>query len=214
MALVANEAYKLTIKAIDSGKIIGESTTNVVGKFTFLNSAPPNPMNWPYTTDVRFSWYSSDKYGKISDLKLVLNYSETSVEEPGVYKDKALEWKLATNVVRPDDIEAKITVMVKGVELYKFLSDKLDHNPVLKRSFKSIDLYATIGGQEFKDYIDLGNAASGITSSQVVPTYSNITNGKGIFSSRYTLVSQGYLVGSMTRDSLKNGIYTKSLNFQ
>ena len=214
MELVENEAYKLTIKAVDSGNVIGESTTNVVGKYLFLNSAPPNPMNWPYATDVKFSFYSTEKYGRIADLTVIINYSETSVDNPNVYVDKKLYWKVGTNVPRPADLEAKITVATKGIELYKFLRDTLVHNPLIKRSFKDIDLVAMIGGQEFEDYIDLGNAASGITSSQIVPTYSNITNGKGIFSSRYRLEAFGYKIGNLTRDSLKNGIYTKILNFQ
>ncbi len=213
--LKADQSYKLTIKEVDSGKIIGESTTSVVG--SYIIKEPINntsPMGWPYYSDVHISWKSAEQSGRLSDVKLRLNYNENSIDNPTKFVAKHLDWIIAENVARPTDLTRQITTSIKGEELFKYFEANLLKNTALKRQFQNLDIYVTTGGVEFVEYITLGNASAGITSAQIVPTYSNITNGVGIFSSRSNLVSLGYSLNSSSRDSLKNGIHTKDLNFQ
>lgn len=212
--LKPDETYKLSIKEIDSGNIIGESQTQVVGNYAMVTTEPPNPMGWPYFSDVRFSWRSSEKSGRLCDIKLKLHYTENSVAEPTKFTAKTLDWKIGENIERPIDVTARITAAVKGEEFFKFLAANLEKNGALKRQFQTLDVNVVIGGKEFTEYISLGNASSGITSAQIVPTYSNITKGVGIFSSRSYLVAVNYAINASSRDSLKNGIHTKDLNFQ
>jgi len=212
--LKADESYKLIIKDAETKAIIGEATTNVVGTYAFVTAEPPNPMNFPYLSDVRFSWRSAEKSAVLYDIVLKLNYTENSEAEPNKYVKKALFWKIGENIPRPSDITARITASIKGEEFYQFLQSNLEKKAILKRQYLGLDIYVTAGGKEFNEYISLSNASSGITSAQILPTYSNIKNGVGIFSSRSNLVGLNYTLNSIGRDSLKNGIHTKDLNFQ
>lgn len=215
MDLVAGESYKLSIKDLNTGEVFAESTTGVVGAYTMIATDPPNPGSWGYKSDVRFSWRSTETIGRVYDVYLRFFYQENSVAQPTKYTKKYLDWKIAENVQRPADLTSRITATIKGEDVFRFFAGNLEKNPALKRIFLTYDIKIVAGGQEFQDYIDLGNASSGITSSQILPTFSNISNGGiGIFSSRNYLDAKDYSVNTSTRDSLKYGIYTKDLGFQ
>ena len=213
--LVAGEQYKLSIKDLSNNTTIAEATTNVVGNYNMVATDPPNPGAWPYKSDVRFSWRSNETVGKVYDVFMKFYYNENTIDQPSKFAKKSLTWKIAENVQRPADPTSRITAMLKGEEIFKFLGEYISKIPGIKRIFLSYDVTVVAGGQEFQDYIDLGNASSGITSSQILPTYSNISNdGIGIFSSRNILEAVDYSINTPTRDSLKSGIYTKDLGFQ
>lgn len=215
ITLNAGEKYKLIIKDANTKALIGEAITNVVGNYSMVNTDPPNPAAWPYKSDIRFSWRSTETAGRVYDVMLRFNYQENSEAQPTKFVKKSIDWKIADNVVRPADLTSRITTTVKGEEFFKFFALNLVENPFIKRIFVSYDIQVVAGGEEFKDYIDLGNASGGITSSQILPTYSNISNdGIGIFSSRNVLWTKDYSINTTTRDSLKNGIYTNKLGFQ
>ncbi len=218
MDLIAGEAYRLEVRDATSKELICESTTNTVGLYKMVGSEPQPTAKWPYLSDIRYSWTSNgpiEMVGRVYDIYLRFNYLENSEAQPTKYTKKSLEWKIGENIVRPTDLTARITAIVKGEDIFKFFASNLDKNPFLKRIFQTYDVTVVSGGQEFQDYADLLNASSGITSAQILPTFSNISNdGIGIFSSRTTLVTTDYSVDTPTRDSLKYGIYTKDLGFQ
>ena len=218
MELEAGEEYKLEVRDGATKDLICESKTTVVGSYKMVGSEPQPTSKWPYLNDIRFSWNSNgptETVGRVYDVYLKFNYLENTEAQPSKFTKKSLEWKIAENLVRPADLTSRITATVKGEDIFRFFASSLEKNPALKRIFQTYDVRVVAGGQEFQDYIDLLNASSGITSAQILPTFSNISNdGIGIFSSRTTLVTTDYSVDTPTRDSLKYGIYTKDLGFQ
>ena len=60
----------------------------------------------------------------------------------------------------------------------------------------------------------VGIANLGITGSQTIPTYTNITDGLGIFTSRSKTVKKGLPLNDQTLEVLKSGDLTKKLNFR
>lgn len=100
-----------------------------------------------------------------------------------------------------------------GSSFYNFLHDKLVPDPAVERNLTKIDFILTGGGPEIKEYQELLNANTGITASQEIPRYDNLSRGFGIFSSRHTLI-KSITPQSPTVDSLQAHPLTKDLNFK
>ena len=84
----------------------------------------------------------------------------------------------------------------------------------MNRIFINIDMQVVAGGEELEKYINVALANSGITGSQELPSFSNLSEGQGIFSTRSVLDFKNFSLSLETRDSLKNGSITGHLNFQ
>ena len=122
--------------------------------------------------------------------------------------DKSVTWKVAENL-------EKTEYTFKGRAFYEFMQGAFEKDPAVKRYFQSASLTIVSGGQAIKDYISIGQANLGITSSGEIPRYSNLSNGAlGLFSSKTTFTRPDIGLANVTLDSLRNGVVTKSLNFQ
>ena len=84
----------------------------------------------------------------------------------------------------------------------------------MRRVYRGLDFVIDAGGEDLWNYIQVGNANTGITSAQEIPRYTNISEGLGLFSSRSSLVAEGYGIHQRTRDSLIDGSITAHLNFE
>ena len=72
-----------------------------------------------------------------------------------------------------------------------------------------MDFIITGGAEEFYTYYAVNNQSS--TVGDHIPEYTNLVNGKGIFSSRSVRIYPKKLLNNASRDSLLNGQYTKGL---
>ncbi len=212
--LKENESYKLSIVEEITGKVVAESTTKMVGSYTFIQSEPSNPFPIPYLNKIRVSWKSSEKVARLYSVSMLINYSENSLAKPNVFTAKTLEWKFDDKITRPQDLDSRVSGFFKGDDFFKFLGATIPAANGIKRSLTTVGFKVYAGGEEFVDYFALLDASSGITSSQIVPNYSNIKNGVGIFSSRSLLQQGDFSLNTSTRDSLSEGIYTSKLGFQ
>jgi hypothetical protein len=62
--------------------------------------------------------------------------------------------------------------------------------------------------------LDLENSNAGLTSSQSIPRYTNVVGGQGIYTSRTSEDLDGIRFDDGSLDSLREGQYTRQLNFQ
>jgi len=102
---------------------------------------------------------------------------------------------------------------IEGIQFFSFIGASIQENPDVERSFKRIDMEITGGSQEFVEIFDIQNANTGITSSQEIPIFTNISEGRGIFTSRNRLLDARQLSPN-SMDSLRQGVFTRDLNFQ
>jgi hypothetical protein len=103
----------------------------------------------------------------------------------------------------------------KGIEFYQAFAAALKTAPLVRsRQFKNIDIVVEAGGKEMRDYMNIGAANTGVTGAESAPTYTNLSEGYGVFSSRNRAINIGFDVNTETLDSLKNGIYTRKLGFK
>lgn len=148
---------------------------------------------------------------KIFDLRWIVHYKE-SIPGTSDFVDKSVEWVLDRRLIN-DNERTKSTFKFEAGQFYRFLADVIEEDPDVVRKNLRIDISIVGGGQEFQEYLTISDANLGITSSNQIPIYTNLSRGYGIFTSRGTATRDGLFLNSIALDSLETGIYTKLLNF-
>ncbi len=210
--LKANEQIKLIINRGETQEFVTAQTT-VLGAILPRETVPPSPINMGYDRNISFGWDASSA-ARIFDLRMVLRYRESAPGNPSQLENKILTWVLVEDLERPDASSDRVTYSIKGEAFYKFLQANLTSVSDRIRIFDSMDLIITGAGQEVIEQLRISEANTGVTSSQTVPIYTNLSEGRGIFSSKSTGTRLGLTVNSASLDSLRNGIYTRELNFR
>lgn len=117
-----------------------------------------------------------------------------------------------------EDMEVNVTPSAYYTSFNKKLKDttgvvwriiktkKTDERP------ETHSLHFTLGSQETYIYNQITQPSNGIVQEK--PTYTNITNGLGLFTSKWNYSRNNFTITGGTIDSLSVGIYTKDLKFR
>lgn len=210
--LVADQNYRLEVRD-PQGRLITSAVTPVVGIYEFSETFPQPVMRILYSSNFRIQWKSPEQSAWFYDLAIVMYVDEYEIADPTNRELKALTWTLERGKLRGNS-GGNISSVRPGVDFYKFLAGQLDADPLKGRRFLSMDLVLDSGAKTISDFLTVGSANTGITGAEFVPSFSNIDNGVGLFSSRSRFVASGYTIDLATRDSLRSGIYTQDLNFE
>ncbi len=159
-----------------------------------------------------FQWKHKSN-ARIFDLKAVVYVDEFNITTQAKNMVK-IEIPLAAGLPGKDGTGDIFTsAKAYGASFYNFLHDNLVPDPAIERSLNKIEFILTGGGPEIKEYQELLNANTGITASQEIPRYDNLSRGFGIFSSRHTIL-KSVTPQPPTLDSLQAHPLTKDLNFK
>lgn len=199
--LSSSKTYSLAIKNVKTGNFVSASTEIIKG-FNFTAGISTSNKLTFYVDGLgyrfpRFEWSSvSYPNAEVFQFNLRFHYTENGVA-------KELLWT-QTALGRKDNI-----LILSGEDFFhKFLANKLKKTDDL-REFKSIDIEMTLGTQDLKTYIAVNEPITGIVQER--PQFTNINNGIGLFSSRYTKEEKGL---SLNPDSKQYLIEELDLNFQ
>lgn len=167
-----------------------------------------------YRRPLVMSWTKGDN-ARIYDVRIIFNIRELFPSDASRNRDLSLEWVLASAYVPTGDQESGNLVRfeVDPEGFYSFLGANLEPDDDIVRRFVDFDVRVSAAGQEVLDRRNLENANSGITSSQSLPRYTNLSGGIGIVTSSTTTLKTGVDFDGNSRDSLLNGSYTKDLGF-
>lgn len=167
-----------------------------------------------YNRPLIISWIAGEN-AVIYDVKMVFNIREFFPDDPDQNRDVQLEWTI-NNAFVPNDQSSggQVRFDVNTESIYRFLGANLIEDDNIVRRFDDFDIRVAAGGAEILDRRRLENANSGITSSQSLPRYTNLSGGIGILTSRSTGSRAGILFDGEGQDSLRGGQYTRRLNFQ
>ncbi len=209
--LEGGETIRLKINRGDDKELVTAETI-VLEELELTSGRPPDKLAWDtYSADIDFEWRPKE-FAQLFDAILYFNYEESIPGDPSTFEPKNLEWFIAKGQFKEEG--ARMKEEVSGESFFRYLQANLENNADVRRRFKSIDFLVIGGGQELKEYIRIGLANTGITSSQVIPTYSNLSEGFGIFTSRNFIIKEGMDLSSNAQDTLQDGIYTRHLNFE
>lgn len=192
--------YQLNIE--NAGSVTVTAETPIVKNIQVLKPQTTSTVNWS-AENVRHTWRKPEN-GVSVDLTIYIHYLEKTSD--GTITSKTITWNaFKTNTGDQKDID--------GIDFYNQIKTNVSENASVTRQIVDHDYVFTVAGQEIYNYIIVNNAQSGITETQITPNYSNVNNGLGIFSSKYTEVVKGVLFHPRALDSLINGSVTSHLNF-
>ncbi len=208
-SLMRNEKYQLVINRGDDLPLVTGETTIL----DFITIAKPNvgqSILWSYETDLDFRWSLSTKESAaFFDAYIDIHYTETI---NGVEEEKVIEWQVASNETNEEN-RFNVEVEIPGESFFQTVAANIDGSVAAVREIGELKFRVLAGGQELYDYIQVNKVNTGITGSQLLPNFTNMSEGYGIFSGTY-VVEQTHLLNFISRDSLANGQYTKNLGFQ
>lgn len=172
-----NSLYALEIINLISGHKV-TSQTEIINTFSFESLNPS--FEWGlYNGDLpdslkfrtkNIEWQPSTN-GVIYQLDIVINYIENNDTINLPWSQPLVEYT-----------SGNMSLKIKGDQFFQFLTTNLTNNT--PKQFLNLDLVMTVGSDDLKTYINVNKPFSGIVQER--PVFSNINNGVGLFSARFT----------------------------
>jgi len=206
------DEVRLTIDR-GAGKELVTAETVVIGDLRLIETLPREPITLGgYNSELRIGWEVST-FAQLFDLRFVIHYLESRPDDPAVFDPKTLEFVLDKSIEREDESN-RVSYFLRSGDFFQYLSANLTVLNSGVRFFQGIDIGLVAAGEEFLELSKIGQANLGITSANEVPIYTNLSEGRGIFSSKATALRENLSLGPVSLDSLRNGIFTRDLGFQ
>lgn len=218
--IIAGEKYRLQIVRADGNPDITAETT-IPREFSLVkpqeNDIPPR-ITFLRDNTSTVEW-RSDVNGVYFTIDFRIRYSEYALNGSLIGRD-TLYWTPAPNVKRTEQTPGAGTTPYKGVftisseSFYRFLTDNITPANDRFRRFDGIDITLEGGGAEIERYLEAASANSGITGAEVVPVYTNLSEGFGIFTGKNRIILNKVFVTPETIQDMNEESPEKDLNFQ
>ncbi|MCC6840333.1 MAG: DUF4249 family protein [Flavobacteriales bacterium] len=105
-----------------------------------------------------------------------------------------------------------LEVVFDGESFFQTIGLRAGDNPqATKRIFRGVDILWAVAGPDLYNYLQLNSPISGLVEER--PSYTNVNNGLGLFSTRRFREIKGKSLDSNTAPELAQGPYTAGLNF-
>lgn len=208
--LAGGEDFQILINTGSDEELV-TANTKIIEEIELSENLPNQELAMgDYDRIITTRWDHGEET-KIFDLRWIIHYKE-SIPGTQDFVDKRIEWILDRRLINDED-RTKSSHRLTAGEFYQFLGAAIEENPDVVRKNLRIDISIVGGGEEFLEYLTISDANLGITSSNQIPVYTNLSRGYGIFTSRGSALREGLFLNTIALDSLETGIYTKLLNF-
>ncbi len=201
--LEPNDAVRLEISRNDT--IIATSSIILSPQCVMTFPADGQQLNLTDANRITVQYYSTPIDPAFYQVIVYFNYEESTDGVNWVEKELKYYINKETRDRRSD---------FTGKEFYDYLGQTIEKNPSIVRKFINFDFEIFSAGKEMQDYIDLNRANLGVTGSQEVPVFSNVTGGIGLLTSRSTFVRGPHRLSPDGLKTLRESSYTKDLNFR
>lgn len=167
--------------------------------------------NGLYITNKTIDWIAYEN-GKVYQPVIRFNYIESDNANFSGAQAKYVDWEMAqVRLNESQTVGSRLESIFGGEEFYKFLSVKIPADGKIRRAGK-LEFILNVGGEELDLYYQISKPSTGV--SQEKPSYTNITNGYGIFSCRYQSAPQRLNLSNSSLEKLINGELTSGLGFR
>jgi hypothetical protein len=206
--------YNLVITKPDNGSQTNASTS-IINDFQIQRPTPSIKVNLlPGILSKSFISWISAKDGKIYALTIRVYYREYNKVDPSQVQQKSVDWTLFTAKSSNDTLGGEtMTEDLSGDNFYAFLNSAIPDDQNVFRTMGKLDFMFSVGGETLDIYNQVTLAQQGLTSGQVLPTYTNINNGLGLLSSRFHKTVSQVPFDPRTIDSIACYSITAHLNF-
>lgn len=204
--------YRLVITKKDGTKVTAR--TSIIDSANFTIKEPKTSMSFTNSTggliSSTVSWGTA-KNGKIYDVTLRFRYAETNTNN-GLTTSRSIDMYLGefkSNSTRGGE---NMEFELKGETFFRYIASQMSKDYFYSRKFEGIDLIFNIGTTELATYIDVKKPSTGLVQER--PEYTNVENGLGIFSSKFTKYLNNIILAPKSDEYLKVGALTRDLNFK
>jgi len=216
--LVPGEKYRLVIQRSDGRADITAETT-IPKDFTIISPSPADlvrKIGFQSSVPTPVEW-SSDENGAYFNITFILPYREESPTGMVLLRDTLL-WQAGNNVERAS-IQVgpgiyRNLLQASGADLFRFLASSLQPTSTTFRYFERGSIVVVGGGKEIREFNVTASANSGITGAEVYPTYTNLSEGFGVFTAKNEFKMNNVQITEGTIDSMKLNPITQGLNFR
>lgn len=205
--------YRIRITNKNSGKIISAATP-LVHDFTVLKPIYNHPtvptLTFPDNNSSKsISWYSAVN-GKRYEVVMRFNFKEKFFDNPDTLL-RTIETRYPGRKSLTDEGGEEMEIQFSNESFYIWLQNSIPYESekeamVDVRVPGKIDIVFSVAAAEFNTYLEVNEPSNSIVQDR--PEYTNIENGIGIFSSRYSK-SRHYYLHPLSQEIL----VTKGLKF-
>ncbi len=219
-----NKDYKLLIE-ID-GKNIIDSYTHLIS-LDQLNISNLISLNLSEIGSSVIGWRSIEN-AKLYEMSVLFTYTEIYGNDTTT---KTISWAQQSKESKHTDGNESMSISIKGEMFLQYVASTIknapDYNPNALRVVNSyiifpndpnnprnkypISLKYYVATEDLNTYIQVSQPTSTIVQEK--PSFSNINNGLGIFSSRSDKIIHNLRLSNQTLDDLSGSEITKDLNF-
>lgn len=204
----ANAQYQIVFNNNKTGKTVS-GTTKVVGKLLTPPILGLNEIDIPVdnTFSIKITPVAN---GKIYGLQIFFNYAEEKKSNNPIhnYEYKSISYILPNIVNNNTSSIQPLTFSFFGGDFYSYIGSRIPVDTSISRpaQLTSLDFKFTIGAEDFYIYYSINQPNNSIT--QNIPDFTNLVDGKGIFSSRNKRTFPNYKLKSNSISTLLNSTYT------
>lgn len=209
-----NISYVLTVKNPYTGYTASGSTP-VVGQAEV--SSPINDFIDQLLISAQdkhsiIAKYKEGKFVRSYDMIMDVHIEEIDLQDTSKRVMKTLTWKMFSNKeTRSLNGFNDVTGLVLSANFFSMLDANLKADPTIYRRLVNYDLFLYGIADDFYTYINVNRPSIGIVQKK--PEYTNITNGFGLFSSRYINKFYSRNFSHITREQLNVSELTNDLGF-
>jgi hypothetical protein len=202
-----NVRYRLKFENLATGKIVTAETRVIrdilqgtLSSTTRVNLASTNPYNIRITTP---------RYGRQFGMIMRIRYTEKK-KITQITTSKYLDLTFPPLLSRTQNGGEELIFLVDGKKVFQFLGQKIKTDTTVVRrlqDFKADYLFTAVT-EDFFNYVQV-NAPSNAVN--FIPEFTNLSDGKGLFTCRLDTVIPNIIFNEATYDSLANGTYTRHI---
>ena len=210
--------YELTIIDNISDTVITNVTTTIVDEPVILFPEEGDDFSWTSSieeqNDIFTQWRRDIDNAVIFDVRVRINYLEAIDGDINNLVAKSAIFSVNENIEPESEDETLVDIDVLAIDILGGIGATVDPTGPGPRIFQDLEIIVDAGSQDLLDFINIGQANTGLTGATVAPIFSNIPGGFGLFSSRNSTSVGGLILESEGLDSLLEGRFTRQLNFQ
>jgi hypothetical protein len=184
--LDSTKSYTLLVTRNSGTDTVAMATTSMVN--SLLIYSPSNlgysQINFSNVQPAVISWAAANNAG-VYDLTLRFYYTEV-VTATNAFTNDSIDIPVFTSYIPPSTggTSNTLTYTLPSRVILDYLASHLTNNPLVHRIFGRMKFTFAAGGTALTNYFISQQAQSGLTSSNALPPFTNVTNGVGLLSSR------------------------------
>lgn len=165
--------------------------TYIVNDFSMSKpNAGPTSVKFTRGTQSAVEWNSAVN-GRRYEVMIRFNFRELMRDDPDTIYRK-VDWALGTQKSQTTLGGEEMYATYQNDAFYAILSDKVPYDPVLfpgkedlvsERFTTNVEFIISVAGEELNTYMEVNEPTNSIIQEK--PEYTNLTNGLGLFSSRF-----------------------------